>query len=142
MSGKRGKSAPRGELAFSVTLDDCEIQTFAAGGPGGQHQNHNNTAVRIVHRASGAAGTAREERSQLLNKRKAFERMAANPVFQAWIHEQLHGKKEPPEALVAKDMDERNMVIMVKQFGEWTLEQRGIPAEEYDEEMTREGSSD
>lgn len=31
---------------FSVTLADCEVQTFAAGGPGGQNQNKRHPLFR------------------------------------------------------------------------------------------------
>ena len=50
--GKGNK--PARELVFSVTRKDLIIDTFAAGGPGGQHQNTSNTGVRIRHPASGA----------------------------------------------------------------------------------------
>lgn len=69
------------ELLFSVTLKDCDVQTFRAGGKGGQNQNKRDTGVRIIHRASGARGEARDERSQLQNKRLAFKRMAEHPLF-------------------------------------------------------------
>lgn len=59
------------QLMFSVTLADCDMQTFRAGGKGGQNQNKRDTGVRIIHRASGARGEARDERSQLQNKRLA-----------------------------------------------------------------------
>ncbi len=62
------------ELLFSLTIKDFEVQTFCAGGPGGQHQNKTASAVRIIHRASGAIGESREEREQSRNKKKAFER--------------------------------------------------------------------
>jgi len=67
---------------LSVTIADCEVQTFRAGGSGGQNQNKRDTGVRIIHRASGARGEARDERSQLQNKRLAWKRMAASPQFQ------------------------------------------------------------
>lgn len=56
---------------LSVTMADCDLQTFSAGGPGGQRQNHVQTGVRIIHRASGARGESREERSQWQNKKLA-----------------------------------------------------------------------
>jgi protein subunit release factor B len=59
------------ELVLSVTLKDCEVQTFRAGGKGGQNQNKRDTGVRIIHHPSGARGEARDERSQLQNKRLA-----------------------------------------------------------------------
>jgi protein subunit release factor B len=67
---------------LSVTIADCDVQTFRAGGSGGQNQNKRDTGVRIIHRASGARGEARDERSQLQNKRLAWKRMAASPQFQ------------------------------------------------------------
>ena len=67
---------------LSVTMKDCNLKTFAAGGPGGQHQNTANTGVRIIHRASGAVGEARDSRSQLQNKHAAWRRMAAAPEVQ------------------------------------------------------------
>lgn len=74
----------RRELLFSVTKKDFDIQTFRAGGKGGQHQNKTNSGVRIVHRASGAVGESREHRSQLQNKKTAFLRLVATPEFKRW----------------------------------------------------------
>lgn len=89
------------ELLFSVTLKDCDVDTFRAGGNGGQNQNKRDTGVRITHRASGAVGTARDERSQLQNKRLAFRRMAESALFQAWVARQSHEYKQI-EARAAK----------------------------------------
>lgn len=77
------------ELAFSVTLKDCDVQTFKSGGPGGQNQNKRDTGVRVIHKPSGAVGISREERSQLQNKKTAFKRMAATKEFKIWVKKQL-----------------------------------------------------
>ena len=69
-------------LILSITIKDCEVQTFRCGGNGGQNVNKRDTGVRIIHRASGARGEARDERSQLQNKKLAWRRMAATPQFQ------------------------------------------------------------
>jgi protein subunit release factor B len=47
-SAFRVKPKDRGVLIFSVTMKDCDLKTFSAGGPGGQHQNTANTGVRII----------------------------------------------------------------------------------------------
>lgn len=73
---------------LSVTLADCTVQTFRAGGKGGQNQNKRDTGVRIIHPPSGARGESREERSQLQNKKLAFRRMAESPAFRAWVRRQ------------------------------------------------------
>lgn len=72
--GKGQPSKGKRELVFTVGRDQFDIDTFHAGGPGGQHQNKSSTAVRITHRPSGAVGVARDDRSQLLNKKAAFRR--------------------------------------------------------------------
>jgi hypothetical protein len=78
------------KLIFSVTLKDCDVQEFRAGGPGGQNQNKRNTGIRIIHRESGARGESREQRSQLQNKRAAFKRMVESPAFKIWLARQSY----------------------------------------------------
>jgi ribosome-associated protein len=56
-------------------LAQCEVDTFRAGGPGGQHQNKTDSAVRLRHRPSGLAVTCRAERSQLQNKQTCLRRL-------------------------------------------------------------------
>jgi peptide chain release factor len=60
-----------------LVLADVRFEAFRAGGPGGQHQNKTESAVRAVHIASGLAVVAREERSQHRNRALALERLAA-----------------------------------------------------------------
>jgi len=56
-------------------LAECDVQTFRAGGPGGQHQNVTDSAVRLVHRSTGLTVTSRAQRSQYLNKKDALRRL-------------------------------------------------------------------
>jgi protein subunit release factor A len=72
-----------------VSKKDLKIDTFRAGGNGGQNQNARDTGVRITHIASGAVGEARDSRYQLQNKRAAFRRMAETPAFKIWLAAQL-----------------------------------------------------
>lgn len=72
------------ELLLSITKKDFRIDTFRAGGKGGQHQNKKDTGVRITHIASGAVGEARDSRSQHDNKRNAFLRCVNSGKFQKW----------------------------------------------------------
>ncbi|HAT37513.1 MAG TPA: peptide chain release factor-like protein [Gemmatimonadetes bacterium] len=56
-------------------LLQCRIETFSAGGPGGQHQNRTESGVRLVHVPTGLRVIAREERSQLRNRGAALRRL-------------------------------------------------------------------
>lgn len=73
------------KLWFSLTKSDFDVQTFKAGGKGGQSQNTTDSGVRIVHRASGAVGEARDTRSQHRNKRAAFRRLTESNEFKLWL---------------------------------------------------------
>ena len=110
-------------LLFSVTIKDCDVQEFSAGGPGGQHQNRRATAVRVVHRASGAVGECREHKSQVQNKRAAFVRMAESRKFKAWLQLETARRLGQPsiEDRVDAAMAPTNLRIEVRdEKGRWT----------------------
>ena len=58
-----------------IQARDVVFESFRAGGPGGQHQNTTDSAVRATHRSTGLAAVAREERSQHRNRSLALERL-------------------------------------------------------------------
>jgi protein subunit release factor A len=70
-----------GREAFDIPADDeallaqCRVETFRAGGPGGQHQNVTESGVRLVHLPTGVRVVARDERSQHRNRALALERL-------------------------------------------------------------------
>lgn len=59
-----------------VRLDrkDVRVDTYRDSGPGGQHRNKTDSAVRLTH-TSGIVVTAAEDRSQHVNRRVAWERL-------------------------------------------------------------------
>jgi peptide chain release factor len=65
------------DAAKALSTQDVRFEAFGAGGPGGQHQNKTESAVRATHIASGLSVVARDERSQHRNKALALERLAA-----------------------------------------------------------------
>lgn len=54
---------------------EVEIQTLRGSGPGGQHRNKVETAVRVIHIPTGLVAIASEHRSQLRNKELALTRL-------------------------------------------------------------------
>jgi protein subunit release factor A len=72
------------KLLFSLTRKDFKIEFYKAPGAGGQKKNKTDSACRITHLESGAVGNATEERSQLQNKKKAFERLIKSEKFKRW----------------------------------------------------------
>jgi len=62
-------------LADDRLLAECAVETYRAGGPGGQHRNKTESAVRLTHRPTGVVATATERRSQHENRRRALARL-------------------------------------------------------------------
>lgn len=67
--------APPEETRFD--RDDVGWETMRASGPGGQHVNRTESAVRVTHLPTGVQATAAEERSQHRNRKLALARLAA-----------------------------------------------------------------
>lgn len=60
----------------SLRQDEVRFETMRAGGPGGQHQNVTDSAVRAVHLPTGLSAISRDGRSQHANRKLALERLA------------------------------------------------------------------
>ncbi len=61
----------------AYTRADVRIDTYRDSGPGGQHRNKTDSAVRLTHLPTGLQVTATEDRSQHVNRLVAYARLTA-----------------------------------------------------------------
>jgi peptide chain release factor 2 len=99
-----------GEIEIDIDPNDLEIETFKAGGAGGQHVQKNETAIRITHTPSGIVVSCQNERSLTQNRENALR------VLRARLLEVERQRQEEERAELKGDYVDANFGNQIRSY--------------------------
>ncbi|VBB05498.1 peptide chain release factor class i/class ii [Lucifera butyrica] len=80
-------------VEININPDDLKVDTFRAGGAGGQHINKTDSAVRMTHLPTGLVAQCQNERSQIQNRERCLQMLRAK-LFELEQEKQAAKKNE------------------------------------------------
>jgi len=97
-----------------ATLEqEVVVEVFRASGPGGQHVNKTESALRLKHPPSGAVVIAQDSSSQHRNREIAYERLIEKLVKLNYVKPKRH-KTRPTLSSVKKRLETKTKRATVK----------------------------
>lgn len=96
-------------------LRECEVETFRSSGPGGQHVNKTESAVRLRHARSGVVVTSQQERSQHRNKQVCLDKLREK-VAKLNYRQAKRVATRVPAAVKQRTLEEKARRAQLKRF--------------------------
>src|SRR5437667_2404212 len=94
---------------------ECEVDTFRSSGPGGQHVNKTESAVRLRHIPSGVVVSCQEMRSQHQNKSACLTKLRRSLVKLNYRRPRRI-KTRTPKAVKLRVLEEKSRRSIVKRL--------------------------
>ncbi len=95
------------EVEIEIDSNDLKIDVFRSSGPGGQHVNKTDSAVRMTHLPTGLVVSCQDEKSQFKNKAKALKILRARLLDRAVQEQQSEISQERKSQVGSGDRSER-----------------------------------